>query len=76
MCFKLKLKDYRLLRNLTQKQLAKLSGVSQEYISALEKKDSFKSPTLKTLAAIAAALKICPLNLIECSCKYPKDDFF
>lgn len=66
--FILKIRYYRILRNLNQNELAKLAGVHQSHISALEKPNRTKSPTLNTLENIARALKICPLDLIQCDC--------
>ncbi|MBR1907821.1 helix-turn-helix transcriptional regulator [bacterium] len=50
------IKYYRNLRNLTQEQLAELSGVSTDYISELER--GKKVPSIKRLDYIAHALNI------------------
>lgn len=62
--FKLKIKEIRELKLISQKQLAKLAGISQSYISEVEN-DNFEI-TLDMLWKIAFALEECPLNLIEC----------
>lgn len=51
--------DARLERNMTQKQLAELSGIRQSNISRIE--NGACIPTLSTLSEIAAALgkKLC-----------------
>lgn len=63
---------------MTQKQLARLSGVSQQYISDLEQGIvRSKSPTLDIVKKLATALNVCPYALIvpdtcnqnHCECK-------
>lgn len=66
MDYKLHIKKYRLLKGMTQTELARKANVKQSYISQLEKEDvEIKSPTLKTIFRIAAALQVCPYLLIE-----------
>lgn len=48
---------------LTEKQLARLCGLSQGYLSDLEL--GKKSPTLRVVVQIANALKVHPLDLLE-----------
>jgi transcriptional regulator with XRE-family HTH domain len=51
--YKLKIKEYRILRKMTQKELAEKSECHQTYISQLEKNSpKAKSPTLKTIFKI------------------------
>lgn len=50
-----KLKDYRRAKKMSQEELASLSGVSRQTISAIEN-DGAGSATTKTLAKIAKAL--------------------
>lgn len=69
MNFKLYIKHFRLKRGLTQQELADKTGLSQMYISYLERDNRKKSPTLNTVAKIAEALEICPFSLIEFNCK-------
>lgn len=72
MYYELRIKDFRRLRRMTQKELAKKSKVNQSYISKLENnKKNLKSPTLVVTFNIADALKICPHILIKynCTCK-------
>lgn len=64
--YKLKIKEYRQLRNMTQLELAEKSACHQTRISQLEKNSPCaKSPTLKTIFRIAVALDVCPHILIE-----------
>lgn len=65
----LRIKHFRLMRRWTQEELAHRAGISQEHISNLEKIHREKSPTLETLESIAAALDICPLELLICQCE-------
>lgn len=50
-----KLKDYRKAKRMSQEELASLSGVSRQTISAIESNGA-ESTTTKTLAKIAKAL--------------------
>ena len=68
--FKLRVKYYRLKMGITQETLSRLSGLDQSYISKLERYGRYESPTLHTLEQIAKVLKICPLELLECHCKF------
>lgn len=52
-----KIKFYRILRNMTQQQLANLSGVSQSYINELERGKK-KNPSKLTLDKIAKGLEV------------------
>jgi transcriptional regulator with XRE-family HTH domain len=61
------IKHYRIYRGLSQHELAAKVGISQGYLSELEK--NMKSPTVRMLYAIANALEICPKELLECHCK-------
>ena len=61
-----KIKIYRKIKNLTQRQLAIKCNLTQGYISLLE--NNLESPTLRTLEIIAKALDICILELIEFNC--------
>lgn len=65
MYFTFRLKHYRQLKGLTQEQLADKTGLSQQFISELEKYNRTKSPTLDTVAILALALEICPYSLME-----------
>ena len=53
----------RLEKNLTQEQFAELSGLSQQYISGLER--GHRNPTVVTLYEIATALKALPVDLLR-----------
>ena len=61
----LKLQQMRNLKHMTQKRLAFLANISQGHISELETGN--KSPTLKTVEALASALKTSPCDLLEVS---------
>lgn len=50
-----KLKDYRSAKKISQEEIASLSGVSRQTISAIENNGA-ESATTKTLAKIAQAL--------------------
>lgn len=70
---KITLRELREKKHLTQEQLAKISGVSTSYISALELQK--RIPTILTLIQLAKALdvKISELVSIEengCQCKF------
>lgn len=71
MFFTISLKKNRKKKGLTQRELAALSGVSQQYIVELEKSDRNKSPTLDIVAKLAIALGVCPHILLE----YDKSEF-
>lgn len=68
MFFIINLKKIRKEKGLSQKELAKLSGISQQYIADLEKSTRIKSPTLDTIAQISIALNICVYSLINFNC--------
>lgn len=56
------IKKYRLKNNLTQQDLADLSGVSRQYICDIENKNRNKHITIAILGRVADALNI---NIIE-----------
>ena len=64
----IKLKYYRELMGISQKELAEKIQISQGYISEIEK--NIKSPTIRMLYHISAALKICPCLLLPCIMEY------
>lgn len=72
--FKLKIREIRLKKRITQEELSYRSGVSQGYISYLERDNIArdKSPRLETIERIAKGLEICPLKLLSCECKHCK----
>ncbi|MGL5245174.1 MAG: helix-turn-helix domain-containing protein [Sarcina sp.] len=67
---KLKIKECRQLKGMTQEILAKKSKISQGYLSSLEKNN--QSPTVRILVRIAVNLYVCPCELLNhtCKCKY------
>lgn len=52
----LKIKEIRINRGLTQKELSKLSRISESYIGDLERNE--KEPTISILCRIAKALEV------------------
>ena len=50
-------------KGLTQEQLAERSGLSQQYLSGLER--GRRNPTIVTLYEIAIALEVAPTDLID-----------
>jgi transcriptional regulator with XRE-family HTH domain len=50
-------------RGLTQEQLAELSGLSQQYLSGLERGQ--RNPTIVTLHELATALGVSHLDLVQ-----------
>jgi transcriptional regulator with XRE-family HTH domain len=59
-----KIKSARLKRNLTQKQLSELSGLSQAYINELENRRKV-NPSIIVLDKLAAGLDIPITDLLE-----------
>lgn len=58
----LKIKEVRISKNISQSELARLVGMSQGYLSALE--SNKKSPTLRQLCKIAEILNVMPGELV------------
>ena len=59
----MKLAVLRRQRNLTQKGLAEVSGLSNHTIMNIEK--SYYRPTTETIGAVAEALEIAPMDVDE-----------
>ncbi|KOM89544.1 helix-turn-helix transcriptional regulator [Clostridium botulinum] len=59
---KINLKEIRENKGISERQLSKITGISQGYISDLE--SGKKSPTVRMLYRIANALEICPHYLL------------
>ncbi len=59
------LESARKNKGLTQKQLSKLSGISQSYISKLEDSYFIHSPTITQIITLSRALDIDPLELAD-----------
>lgn len=57
------IKRARLLKGLTQHQLSEITGISQSYISKLEKPYFVHSPTITQIISISKALDIDLVNL-------------
>jgi transcriptional regulator with XRE-family HTH domain len=58
------IKEWREIRGISQKQLAKQIGMSQSYLSRLEANK--KNPSLETLHKIADILNVKPCQLYIC----------
>lgn len=65
---KVAIKNIRKFKGVTQEELALRTGLSQSYLSELERSDSLANPTFKTVETIAEALDVCPLDLLSCDC--------
>lgn len=59
----LKIKEIRTKKGLTQKELSKLSGVSESYIGDLERNE--KIPSIITIYKLAKALEVDIKELFE-----------
>ena len=57
------LRETRILNGLSQKELAKITGLCQSYISEMEL--GTKSPSLKTFEKICNALNVHPMDLLK-----------
>jgi transcriptional regulator with XRE-family HTH domain len=67
--YKLKIKDIRIRRGLTQKELGLRVGISQNYLSEIE--NSKYDIGLTLLFKIGIVLEICPFLLAECKLNCP-----
>ncbi|WP_050353933.1 helix-turn-helix domain-containing protein [Gottschalkia purinilytica] len=65
------MKKLRRKRNMTQKQLARLLGVSQVYISRIEN-GHIEGLTIGKLIRLAKILRVTPSNLLEVLLKIRK----
>ena len=54
---------HRLERGLSQERLAEAAGLSQRYLSVLERGEN--SPTLNVIVRLAAALDVSPAELLD-----------
>ncbi len=59
----LRIKYYRMLRNLTQAAIAENLGVEESYVSQIE--NGKRNITMKTLYNIASALNVEPVKLFD-----------
>ncbi|MGL5642023.1 MAG: helix-turn-helix domain-containing protein [Paraclostridium sp.] len=57
------IKRARLLKGLTQSELSEITGISQSYISKLEKPYFVHSPTITQVITISKSLDIDPVSL-------------
>lgn len=62
--YKLKIRKYRKLKKLTQKELAIRIGISQNYLSEVE--NGKYDIRVSLLFKVGHALERCPKDLIEC----------
>lgn len=69
---KLRVRDVRISLSMTQKQLADELGVSQSYISKLEREGFLREnpATLETVENLARVFRCCPSLLIERDCDH------
>jgi transcriptional regulator with XRE-family HTH domain len=58
-----RIRDFRLMRNMTLDNLASLTGLTKGYLSRIE--NSGKAPPISTLAKIAAALKVDMISFLR-----------
>lgn len=65
--YELKIKKYRKLKKITQKQLASRIGISQNFLSELE--NNKYDIKLSLLFKISEALEVCPKDLLNCNYK-------
>lgn len=59
------MKKYRAIRNITQEELAEMSGISRAYITDIENESRFKHPSLGYIGRIADALDISISELLK-----------
>lgn len=72
--FRLNIREHRLAKNISQRELAQKSGISQSYVSLLEKGiEREKSPTLQTIESIADALGVCAKDVLIFECDFCKN---
>jgi HTH-type transcriptional regulator, competence development regulator len=66
-----RLKELRLQRGLTQRQLSEQAGVDFTYLSKIENDRLDYTPSIKTLQALASALHVDELTIMEWADKVP-----
>lgn len=72
--FRLKIKEHRLAKNITQKELANKCNLSQSYISMLEKGNfREKSPTLEVVENLSNGLGVCVKDVLIFECDFCKN---
>lgn len=59
------MKYIRQREKISQKDLARQSGVSQSQIAKLESNRYAHSPTISTVVSLSKALKVCPYGLLD-----------
>lgn len=70
--YKLNIKKVRVDKNITQSRLSKDSGISQSFISELEKSgwNRIKGCRLETIESLAKGLGCCPMELLLYDCEF------
>jgi HTH-type transcriptional regulator, competence development regulator len=71
MTFGARLRQLRVERKLTQRQLAEQAGVDFSYLSKIENNRLEHTPSIKTLQSLARALAVDELELMELANKVP-----
>ena len=66
-----RIRDLRLGRRLTQRQLAEQTGLDYTYLSKIENGRLEHTPSIRTLRDLAAALEVDELELMELADKVP-----
>jgi transcriptional regulator with XRE-family HTH domain len=66
MKYRLRIRDYRKLKSLSQEELAEILGFSQNFISEIENTEH--DIKLSLLLDISATLEVCPCQLIDFDC--------
>ncbi|MBU3186552.1 helix-turn-helix domain-containing protein [Clostridium estertheticum] len=59
----MKLYEYRILANITQQELAELTGVSKTHISKLER--CLEMPSVNLLIHLSVILNTCPCKILD-----------
>lgn len=65
---KIKLRDYRLKKDMSMDDLMIVSGVNKSTISNIERKENY-NPRIRTLCLLAKALGITLYELVDCECE-------
>lgn len=70
--YKLNIRKIRISKKITQSKLARDSGLSQSFISDLEKKGwkRVKGCRLETIEMLAKGLQQCPMDLMTYDCRF------
>jgi len=66
------IKFYRTKLGITQKELAERASINRSYLASLER--GRRNTTLKTVEALAKALRVSTTDLVKSSDSFPKKD--